>query len=263
MTSRPPISKRGLGWPWNNPASQFSLYADAISAQKLCWLFNWELWKPEGHPAGLEYVPQVRTAKEAPQIDQFLSGLPPQDRRHFIGFNEPDIVDQANMSVADAVQLWNQFVLPAKHKFGFRLGSPAISSAPRGKQWLTQFFQAFGDGGGADTAGVDFVVVHWYGWDGDEMGRYLEDMSGTFGGKPLWLTEFAYSHLRTEPPVPESQQVQNFMSKTVPALDADDRVERYAYFGAPTDVGEWVGRASNFTDKGERLTAVGRMYCEL
>lgn len=86
---RPASSKRGLGWPWNNTASEFSLYQDAIKAGKIGWLFNWEMWKPEGLPTELEYVPQVRLGNQAAQIDQFLSNVHPS---HFFGFNEPDMV---------------------------------------------------------------------------------------------------------------------------------------------------------------------------
>lgn len=63
-------SKRGLGWPYDNQEEAFKPYDPAIKKGGLSWLFNWEMWKPKGLPAGLIYVPQVRTAANAPQIDQ-------------------------------------------------------------------------------------------------------------------------------------------------------------------------------------------------
>lgn len=63
-------SKRGLGWPYDNQEDAFKSYDPAIKKGELTWLFNWEMWKPKGLPAGLDYVPQVRTAANAPQIDQ-------------------------------------------------------------------------------------------------------------------------------------------------------------------------------------------------
>lgn len=63
------------------------------------------------------------------------------------------------MPVAKAVQLWKQFVLPAKHKYGFKLGSPAVTGSPAGKKWLQQFIHEL-DGKG----GLDFIVVHWCKW---------------------------------------------------------------------------------------------------
>src|ERR1700761_8783476 len=123
-------SKRGLAWPWNNKPEDFSLYT---GSSKLTWLYNWELWKPDHCLPSLDYVPQVRTAKEAGQIDQFLGGLWPRpkiegEERHFLGFNEPDIKSQANMDIDAALKLWKMHVEPAKGKFGFRLGSPSVSS---------------------------------------------------------------------------------------------------------------------------------------
>lgn len=70
-------SKRGLGWPYDNGAAAFKPYEPSIRKNELTWLFNWEMYKPEGFPQALEYVPQVRTEKEASQIDQVIEILPP------------------------------------------------------------------------------------------------------------------------------------------------------------------------------------------
>ena len=214
------------------------------------------MWKPDGIPDSLEYIPQVRVGNQAPQIEQFLSSIPKQKLNYFNTFNEPDIASQANMSVADAVALWKQYVLPAKAKFGFQLGSPSMSSDPKGKAWLQEFFAALG---GSD--GIDFVVVHWYGTDMSQLAGYLGDMHSTFQ-KPLWLTEFAYTSMRTEAPA-EISQVEDFMKQTIPFLDGCDFVERYAYFGAMKSVGDWVGEANCLHKEGASLTAVGKLYSEL
>ena len=254
--STPPSSKRGLSWPWDNPASHFPLYTPAITTGKLSWLFNWELWRPDGLPAGLQYIPCVRTAKEAPQIDQFLSSLP-SPVPYFLGFNEPDIADQANLTVDEAVRLWREFVLPAKKKYGFRLGSPGISSAPAGKQWLREFLDKMH---GED--GVDFIVLHWYGTDFAAFASYLGEMSTW--GRRLWVNEFAFSRFGG---AVREEEVEGFVRQAVEWLDGWDAVERYAFFGAMRDVGEWAGRANGFVKReegeGEGLTGVGRLYCEL
>jgi hypothetical protein len=250
-------SKRGLGWPWNNTAPEFALYNDAISSRKISWLFNWEMWKPEGTPGGIEYVPQVRVGNQASQIDQFLASIPKDSLKYFMTFNEPDIPSQANMSVAEAVALWKQYVLPAKEKFGFQLGSPGMSSDPKGKAWLQEFMAKLG---GGDE--IDFVVVHWYGTGMPQLASFLGDMYNTFK-KPLWLTEFACTSMRTDAPV-EVEQVGDFMKQTIPFLDSCDFVERYAYFGAMKSVGDWVGEANCLHDKESTgLTSPGKLYSEL
>lgn len=262
--------KRGLSWPWNNDSKHFRLYRDYCApGGKLTWLYNWEMWMPADLPRELDYVPCVRTAAQAEQIDSFLTTLQ-RDRgavTAFLGFNEPEIPSQANLSVSLAVELWKRQVVPAKAKFNFRLGSPGISSDAKGKEWLLEFFKHFKHG----EDEVDFVVAHWYGADFTHLQAHLEDLYGTFK-KPVWLNEFAYSHMGDPIKPPTTEMVESLMIKALPWLDSCPFVERYAYFGAPADVGEWVGRASNFTEdavdaevsvEGKRLTKVGRMYCEM
>jgi hypothetical protein len=252
-----PSSKRGLGWPWNNTAPEFTHYKPAISAGKITWLFNWEMWKPDGTPDDIEYIPQVRVGSQASQIDQFLSSIPKDKLNYFMAFNEPEIPSQANMSVAEAVALWKQYVLPAKEKFRFQLGSPGMSSDPKGKAWLQEFLAALG---GND--GIDFVVVHWYGTDMPQLASFLGEIYDTFK-KPLWLTEFAYTTMRTDQPATMSQ-VQEFMRQAIPFLGKCEFVERYAYFGAMKSVGDWVGEANCLHDKeGAGLTSAGKVYSEL
>ncbi|KAJ9606641.1 hypothetical protein H2200_008649 [Cladophialophora chaetospira] len=244
--------KRGLSWPWDNTAPEFALYQSFISSNKITWLYNWEMWQSPGLPHGLEYVPQVRLGSQAAQIDQFLSQI---HAKHFIGFNEPEMVSESNMPVGTAIALWKQYVEPAKGKFHFHLGSPAMTSSPQGKAWLQSFWRECG-------SSIDFVVVHWYGTDANQLETFLKDMYATFK-KPLWLTEFAYSFQRTTPPVPTTAEVEDFLKKALPMLDSLECVERYAFSGSKTDVGAWVGEANNMSNGGHTLTGVGKLYGEL
>lgn len=261
----PPPSKRGLAWPWNNPKKHFEPYQSAISSNKLSWLTNWELWKPDGCPDQLEYVPMVRTAKEVANIDPFLTGLwgadqkKAGDQRHFLGFNEPDIPSQANLSVAEVIDLWHKHVVPARQKFKFRLGAPAVSSAPEGRIWLRGFFDALGE----DKSKIAFLPLHWYGRDVGELEAYLRGMHEEFG-KPLWVTEFAC--VRMDGQRANAEEVEGFMNASLVTLDNLEIVERYAWFGAMDDPGEWTGNEIALTEtKGGKgsLKRLGRMYCEL
>jgi hypothetical protein len=91
------------------------------------------------------------------------------------------------------------------------------------------------------------------------MRMFLEDMHNTYG-LPLCVNEFACSRMGNAAAA-SVQEVEAFMREAVSWLDGCPFVERYAYFGN-RDVGEWVGRGSNFTE-GENLTRVGKLYCEL
>lgn len=254
--------KRGLGWPWNEPAAHFQLYQPFIEAGKITWLFNWEVWVPDSLPAQIEWIPCVRTPANVKDVDPFLSDI--IQNRGFkssalLGFNEPEIPEQANMTVEQAIELWKQVVLPAKAKFNFRLGSPGMSSdVGRSKPWLNSFLSQLG---GQD--GIDFLVVHWYGPSFNDMRAFLEDMHSTYG-LPVWVNEFACTRMGNgEATV---QEVEAFIREALPWLDSCPWVERYAYFGNH-DVGNWVGKASNFTEssggQGSQLTSVGRLYCQL
>ncbi|KAI3390324.1 hypothetical protein diail_10120, partial [Diaporthe ilicicola] len=245
-------SKRGLGWPYDNEAGAFKPFEPAVKDNALTWLFNWEMWKPQGFPSGLTYVPQVRTAAEAGKIDQFLGSLGKVS--HFIGFNEPDHPGQANMSVAQAVQLWKQHVLPAKKKYGFKLGSPAMTNSPAGKKWLQDFLKQLGG-----DAQVDFIVVHWYGLDVNNLKQFIEDMHKTFN-KPIWLNEFACTTFGGK--VPSQQDVEKFEHEALKYLDGQAFVEKYAWFGAATHDGSMGGVATvNKLANNGNLTSVGKIYC--
>lgn len=183
-----------------------------------------------------------------------------------MGCNEPEIPDQANLGVDEAVRLWRGSVVPAKRKFGFRLGSPGTSSdVSRSKPWLNEFF---GKLSGEDE--VDILVVHWYGPRWEDMRRFLEDMHATYT-LPLWVNEFACSTMGNGQA--KESAVEAFIKEALPWLDACPWIERYAYFGhgQGRTVGDWVGTASNFTEPsegceatdGRRLSRIGRLYTEL
>ena len=259
--------KRGLGWPWDHPASLYSLYAASINSKHISWVFNWELWRPEGTPANIEWVPCVRTAAQAKDIIPFLTDITSNQHveiKNFLGFNEPEIPDQANLSVDEAVRLWKESVLPAKAKFSFRLGSPGMSSdVARSKPWLNAFFSQIGD------SSIDFLVVHWYGPHFSDMQRFLEDMHSAYN-LPIWLNEFACSTLGNGHS--DVHQIEGFIQEALPWLDACPWIERYAYFGHGQGgtVGDWVGIANNFYQSaphyeeadGKALSRVGKLYTE-
>lgn len=208
----------------------------------------------------------VRTAKEVANIDPFLASLWPSQRkageqRHFLGLNEPDIASQANLSVTDALDIWSKHVVPARSKFKFRLGAPAVSSAPEGRTWLREFFERLGDAGRGKVA---FLPVHWYGNDVVEFERYLRDVYAEFR-KPLWITEYAC--VRMDGRKATAGEVEGFMKESAALLEGLDFVERYAWFGAMDDPGEWTGKEIALTETighGQgSLRRLGKMYCEL
>ena len=182
-----------------------------------------------------------------------------------LGFNEPEVQEQAGMGVEEAVGLWRDVVLPVKKKMGLRLGSPGMSSdANRSLPWLDSFFEKLG---GVEASGVDFLVLHWYGMDVEEMKRWLEMCHDRYGGLKVWVNEWACSRMGQIGESCSEGEVEAFVREGMRWMDVCEWVERYAYFGMGQGrtVGGWVGEGSNFVEgmKGEeRLTRVGRVYCE-
>lgn len=109
-----------------------------------------------------------------------------------MGYNEPDLSTQANVSVAQALADW-----PLFEATGARLGSPACAGDMRGGAfaplaWFTQFMA--GDGNGY-VPRVDFIAVHEYrdpsgdpAVAADAVLMYLDQIHVAWG-KPVRLTE--------------------------------------------------------------------------
>jgi hypothetical protein len=73
-----------------------------------------------------------------------------------MGFNEPDVKAQANLSVEEAVKLWKENIpsIKKRGKASTRIGSPAISNGPEGIPWLKQFIVELG---GIAKSDIDYI----------------------------------------------------------------------------------------------------------
>jgi hypothetical protein len=119
-----------------------------------------------------------------------------------LGFNEPDLGAQANLTPARALELWPQLAAT-----GMRLGSPSVAygaDTPGG--WLDQFMS------GAKSHGyrVDFITLHWYGSDFSaaatgQLKRYLQATYDRYH-LPIWLTEYALIKFSPSTTFPTQQQ---------------------------------------------------------
>jgi hypothetical protein len=79
--------------------------------------------------------------------------LTPQ--RDILAFNEPNQVGQADCTPQEAAQVWAQHLEPLKTQ-GYRLGSPAVTSAPDGMDWMQEWLRACNG-----SCNPDFIAVHW------------------------------------------------------------------------------------------------------
>jgi len=205
--------KLGIGWDSNGDAGQWA-------TGKVSWYYTWSPYRAN---VGTEFVPMLWGAKQAGDFAKQANNGGFNGAHEILGFNEPEQGGQANLSPGDAANLWRQYMQPMAGK-GFRLGAPAVSSAPQGKQWLQAFFGACGG------CQIDFVPIHWYGSDAGEFERYVTDIHNSFG-RNIWVTEWACVQFGNGPNC-EQQNVYNFMGQTTLWLDQQPWVERFSWFGS-------------------------------
>jgi Glycosyl hydrolase catalytic core len=184
------------------------------------WWYNWVL--SPGSCDAREFVPMIagKSEKTAEAVTAALGKLKAAGYRTVLGFNEPNKADQANLSVAQVVELWPALTADAD----VRVGSPATSADA--KAWFEDFMAEVEE----KSLRVDFVAIHWYGWnagscvDAKELESYL--VWAEKFRKPIWLTEFGCLNQSN----PSAEVVQGFYASALEAFARHPSVERYAWY---------------------------------
>ncbi|HYK55248.1 MAG TPA: glycosyl hydrolase [Flavisolibacter sp.] len=219
------------------------------------WFYTWGLSVPlEQAPQNCEFVPMFWGKSSVTDANlSYAKQLKAQGKaKYILGFNEPDLADQSNMTVQEALALW-----PQLESIGLPLGSPAASWPTR--QWIYDFMdQAIAQG-----RRVDFIAVHMYvGTDENAFVKVLQDLYNKYH-LPIWITEFATcannATTKSENPyTPEATLA--FMQRLLPKLEELSFVHRYSWFsGNPTSARLWT---SALVDEYGNLTTLGKWYAE-
>ena len=246
-TAAPAVTgaKKGVG------AWAFTGATQALSESGASWYYTWSATPGVAGPPGTAFVPMIWGAADvtASTLSQVKREGP-----YLLGFNEPDMASQSNMTPAQALSLWPQLMAT-----GMQLGSPAVAddgATPGG--WLDQFMS------GATARGyrVNFITLHWYGSDFatgaavSQLQSYLQAVYARYH-LPIWLTEFALANFGGSPATPTQQQQAAFLTAATAMLQSLPFVQRYAWFGlqaTPTD-----GSMGLFSS-GPAATTVGRAF---
>ncbi len=209
------VKKKGAGTKDN----------DVATLLNASWLYDWG-GSDESIP-NREYVPMAwgKGGAAATYVDNITAKT---SITSFLAFNEPDNVGQSNINYGEAATLYRNLL-----RTGYRMGSPATTEAQY-RVWL----QNFTDLANQDTLRIDFVAVHWYDWGNwtttpnpnpdvnalfNRFKNYITLVYNLYK-KPIWITEFNANPNRI------SATHEAFMALALPWLEADPRVERYAYF---------------------------------
>ncbi|MDI6101558.1 sigma-70 family RNA polymerase sigma factor [Actinoplanes sp. NEAU-A12] len=215
------------------------------------WYYDWAPSDDEvPGPAGVEFVPMIWGAADV--TDATLKRAAAEGDV-LLGFNEPDLPEQSNMTVEAALAAW-----PRLQATGMRLVSPAVAvgaDTPGG--WLDRFMT------GAAGAGlrVDAIALHWYGSDFsaaavNQFLGYVDAVHERYG-KPVWVTEFGLIDFGGSPRYPNDAQKVRFIQGAAAGLEKRSYVERYAWFGLPA-VGDSVDFGL-YLD-GDSPTEAGKAY---
>jgi hypothetical protein len=206
------------------------------------WFYNWGI---SGNCPNIEFVPMLwgdwETDTTRPTPARITSG----GFKVMLGFNEPDHPDQANMTVAQALHLWPQTDLP-----GVRVGSPATASD--GQTW----FQQFMTGVQQQNLRVDFIAIHWYGWNAGSCNNVtgLENYIkwAEQWNRPIWLTEWSCRMQSVD-------VTKKFYDDSIAMFAKHPLLERYGWFLARTATDANFSMAT-LLDANGNLTTIGQDY---
>lgn len=248
------LSKMGVASAFylnNNPQQ--------LSRLDASWVYDWLPQEPS-NDAGMQWVPMVpNAASVTPGIISSLTGMQSTGAvQYLLGFNEPDMRAQSDMTPEQAADLW-----PELESTGLQLGSPAPARPDDG--WL-QSFMALAH---QRHLRVNFIALHFYQdfTNPDavtSLRRELIQIHNTYK-KPIWITEIGAVNIqaagRAMARTPTSVGAANYLRNLFVMLNALPFVQRYAWFTDNASNPNWEVGAL-FNPVGE-LTPAGFAYQQI
>jgi RNA polymerase sigma factor (sigma-70 family) len=229
--------------------------SQALAQSGASWYYTWSVSHAGiTSPRGVGFVPMIWGAADVTSADLAQAK---SESHILLGFNEPDLASQSNLTVAKALSLW-----PRLMATGLELGSPAVAddaATPGG--WLDQFMR----GAAARGYRVNFITVHWYGGDFapaaavSQLRSYLQAIYARYH-RPIWLTEFGLASFGGSPEFPTNAQQAAFLTAATTMLGRLGYVQRYAWFALPVSSGSSGDGNLGLFASGPRVTQTGRAF---
>ncbi|MEP6502274.1 MAG: glycosyl hydrolase [Betaproteobacteria bacterium] len=256
----PKSAKRGVAY-------DFASLADlqALSAG-VSWWYNWSARPNTALPnnaaaqASMDYIPMLWNGSyDAATVGAYIRANP--NIKYLLVLNEPNLVDQADMTPAQAAAAWPGYEAVAAAT-GARIVGPAITWGTMSGYsdpvvWLDAFYAAYRAANGNRDPQIDYLAFHWYDYGLDaQLDRLVKY------GKPFWVTEMANWHGQADgAQVDTLAKQQKQMTDMVAICEARADVFRYAWF-----TGRWTNDAHFTSLLGSgagQLTDLGRLYLTL
>ena len=193
----------------NSPAAQ-------LAALGATWCYNWGTSPQASDCNNPLFVPMVWGGGN---VAGAIKAIGDAGYKTVLGFNEPNKTDQSNMTVDAAIALWPTLTSNPN----IRVSSPAVSDD--GRAWLESFMTQVK----AKGLRVDFIAMHWYGWNaGSCTSGQLEGAINWASkwGLPVWITEFGCMGSSN----PDEQTLITFFNNSIVMLKNHPLVERYAWY---------------------------------
>ncbi|HEX8926676.1 MAG TPA: glycoside hydrolase family protein [Terriglobales bacterium] len=258
----PPTSKsvkRGIAYDLASSAD-FAAVSTGVS-----WWYNWSPSPNASAPAGystqysMDFYPMLWNGNfNSSQVVAYLQAHP--SIKYLLVLNEPNLLDQANMTPTEAAQTWLLYESVASQT-GVKIVGPAITwGTMSGYEdpvvWLDAFYVAYRAANSNRDPQIDYLAFHWYDYGlNDQLNRL------TKYGKPFWVTEFANWHSQTDGAQIDTlakQQVQ--MTDMVATCENRTDVFRYAWFTGRMSPDPHFSSLLGATGQ---LTALGQTYVSL
>lgn len=260
------VSKKGISV--DNKAGQVEY---PVANMNESWCYNWSTEPYHYNQSGSEFIPMVWNDAT---ID-WLSTAKENGYDTVLGFNEPDLANQANLSVDQATKYYNDF-----KDSGLRIGSPVIAYDTT---WFANYMKAIDND-------VDFIPMHIYMRypSKDQVKWAIDQIVDTYETykKPIWITEIAFASddsnwnglvSGNSEFQPKVNDVMEMLINGVEASDNDEGfdglddlpyVERYAWFSFDTlhtqgGVSSLYETNSGTSLNKGQLTQLGELYKSL
>lgn len=234
-------TKKGVGM---STSTKYGVWWENVNNLNGSWYYTWGTFIPDAQIANApntEFVPMFWNGSAATEANiAKINALYEQGKiKYLLGFNEPDLKEEANMTVEAALDKW-EFICKNINP-GIKLVSP-VTSYPSLKDgsWMVQFM----DGVMARNLRVDYVAVHIY--QPNVTSLFTNPINDVYArwGKKVWITEFGVRDESTGGDPAKNkytrEQMLSFMQLLLPQLESMEAVDRYAWFNAsPTMSGLW------------------------
>ena len=265
---------------WGGHETIGTCYDATVLGLNGSWFYNW-LPQPyfgttcDHYHQAAEFVPTISKLGMASTImkeERMTKHWKSSGVTHLLGYNEPDGYNEnaAKCTPAQAAADWVHVqVLASKFDPPLVLVSPAVVSgvhnpggySPDGaSEWMDQFFgNCTHVVPECDPSLIKFIAMHDYYGDAPALMRRIKGARARYGGRKIWLTEFAILHYGNPPP---RAAMNDFMREVLPLLDASDDVARYAWLAARNPTNNMNGGSNllSYDTLSMQLTSTGAIY---